>query len=51
MPLRSMKTPTAVAIAEAVRLIKRYASGEAGALVNGILGAIQKEQEGDGAQD
>jgi N utilization substance protein B len=49
--MQSGETPTAVAIAEAVRLIKRYASGEAGALVNGILGAIQKEQEGDGAQD
>ena len=45
------ETPAEVAIAEAVRLIKRYASGEAGALVNGILGAIQKEREGDAEQD
>jgi len=44
------ETPTEVAIAEAVRLIKRYASAEAGALVNGVLGAIQKEREGDAEQ-
>jgi transcription termination factor NusB len=34
-----------------VRLIKRYASSEAGALVNGVLGAIQKEREDDGGQE
>jgi transcription termination factor NusB len=44
------ETPTEVAIAEAVRLIKRFASAEAGALVNGVLGAIQKEREGDAEQ-
>jgi N utilization substance protein B len=36
--------PTEVAIDEAVRLAKRYASDEAGRLVNGILGRIVREQ-------
>jgi transcription antitermination protein NusB len=36
--------PAEVAIAEAVRLAKRYASDEAGRLVNGILGRIAKER-------
>jgi transcription antitermination protein NusB len=45
------ETPPEVAISEAVRLIKRYASAEAGSLVNGVLGAIQTEREGDGAQE
>ena len=45
------ETPSEVAISEAVRLIKRYASSEAGALVNGVLGAIQKEREDDGGQE
>jgi N utilization substance protein B len=35
--------PTEVAIDEAVRLAKRYASDEAGRLVNGILGRIARE--------
>lgn len=35
--------PTEVAIDEAVRLAKRYASDEAGKLVNGILGRIARE--------
>ena len=35
--------PTEVAIDEAVRLAKRYASDDAGRLVNGILGRIQRE--------
>ena len=35
--------PAEVAIAEAVLLAKRYASDEAGRLVNGILGAIARE--------
>ena len=34
--------PPAVAIDEAVRLSKRYASPEAGTFVNGILGAIAR---------
>ena len=35
--------PREVAIDEAVRLAKRYASDEAGKLVNGILGRIERE--------
>jgi N utilization substance protein B len=35
--------PREVAIDEAVRLAKRYASNEAGKLVNGILGRIARE--------
>jgi transcription antitermination protein NusB len=35
--------PPEVAIDEAVRLAKRYASDEAGKLVNGILGRIARE--------
>jgi transcription antitermination protein NusB len=37
------EVPPAVAIDEAVRLAKRYASDEAGRLVNGILGRIARE--------
>jgi N utilization substance protein B len=37
--------PREVAIAEAVRLAKRYASEDAGKLVNGILGRIARETE------
>lgn len=33
-------TPSAVAIAEAVTLAKRYCSDEAGRLVNGVLGSL-----------
>jgi transcription antitermination protein NusB len=36
--------PAEVAIDEAVRLAKRYASDEAGKLVNGILGRIAREE-------
>jgi transcription antitermination protein NusB len=36
--------PPEVAINEAVELAKRYASDEAGRLVNGILGRIQREE-------
>jgi N utilization substance protein B len=36
--------PPEVAIDEAVELAKRYASDEAGRLVNGILGRILREQ-------
>jgi transcription antitermination protein NusB len=38
------RVPTEVAIDEAVRLAKRYASDEAGKLVNGILGRIARER-------
>ena len=37
--------PLEVAIDEAVTLAKRYATVEAGRLVNGILGRIAREQE------
>jgi N utilization substance protein B len=37
------EVPVEVAIDEAVRLAKRYASAEAGALVNGILANIARE--------
>jgi N utilization substance protein B len=36
--------PVEVAIDEAVSLAKRYASDEAGRLVNGILGRIERER-------
>jgi transcription antitermination protein NusB len=38
------EVPVEVAIDEAVRLAKRYASDDAGRLVNGILGRIQRER-------
>jgi N utilization substance protein B len=38
------EVPEPVAIDEAVGLAKRYASDEAGRLVNGILGRIQRER-------
>jgi len=47
--IESGDTPAEVAIDEAVRLAKRYASDEAGALVNGILGAVQRERDGEDA--
>jgi N utilization substance protein B len=37
------EVPVEVAIDEAVRLAKRYASDEAGKLVNGILGRVARE--------
>ena len=37
--------PREVAIAEAVALAKRYATADAGRLVNGILGRIASEEE------
>ncbi len=43
--LTSGATPPEVAIDEAVRLAKRYATDEAGSFVNGILGAILKGRE------
>ncbi len=42
--LESGRVPPEVAIDEAVRLAKRYASDEAGKLVNGILGRIAREE-------
>jgi transcription antitermination protein NusB len=41
--LETGSVPAEVAIDEAVRLAKRYASDEAGRLVNGILGRIVQE--------
>jgi transcription antitermination protein NusB len=41
--LEKGEVPREVAIDEAVRLAKRYASDEAGKLVNGILGRIDRE--------
>ena len=38
------EVPVEVAIDEAVTFAKRYSSDEAGRLVNGILGKIQREQ-------
>jgi N utilization substance protein B len=42
--LQEGTVPLEVAIDEAVSLAKRYASEDAGRLVNGILGAIAREQ-------
>ena len=48
--IESGLTPPEVAIDEAVRLARRYSTDEAGALVNGILGAVARErQESAGA--
>ena len=41
--LEAGRVPPEVAIDEAIRLAKRYASDEAGKLVNGILGRIVRE--------
>jgi len=38
-------TPPQVVLDEAVRLVRRYASDEAGALINGILGACLRDRE------
>jgi N utilization substance protein B len=43
--LESGRVPLEVAIDEAVTLAKRYATEDAGRLVNGILGRIAREQE------
>ena len=43
--LETGELPLEVAIDEAVTLAKRYATVEAGRLVNGILGRIAREQE------
>ena len=42
--LERATVPPEVAIDEAVRLAKRYASDDAARLVNGILGRIQRER-------
>lgn len=42
--LEQGEIPKEVVIDEAVRLAKRYASDEAGKLVNGILGKIAREE-------
>jgi N utilization substance protein B len=42
--LESGSVPPEVAVDEAVELSKRYASDEAGRLVNGILGRILRER-------
>ena len=49
--LREGEVPAAVAIDEAVALAKRYASPEAGSLVNGILGRIARERGGGNVSD
>jgi len=43
--MESGVTPPEIAIDEAVRLAKRYATDEAGSFVNGVLGAIQRGRE------
>jgi len=42
--LESSEVPPEVAIDEAVTLAKRYASEDAGRLVNGILGRVAREE-------
>jgi N utilization substance protein B len=44
--LEAAEVPMEVAIDEAVRLAKRYASEDAARLVNGILGRIVREMDG-----
>ena len=46
----SEATPPEVAIDEAVRLAKRYSTDEAGALVNGILGAVVRDREAEAGE-
>ena len=41
---QARKAPFEVAIDEAVTFAKRYSTDEAGKLVNGILGKIQREE-------
>ena len=42
--IESLAVPAEVAVDEAVTLAKRYASNDAGRLVNGILGRILRER-------
>jgi N utilization substance protein B len=47
--IQTEATPPEVAIDEAVRLTKRYSTDEAGAFINGVLGAVARDrEEGDG---
>ena len=43
--------PTGVAISEAVRLAKKYDSGETGSFVNGILGSFARSLTAPAAED
>jgi N utilization substance protein B len=43
--LRHLSTPPGAVINEAVELAKRYGTDESGGFVNGVLGAIHREQE------
>lgn len=40
------ETPDAVAINEAVEIVKKYSSAESGGFVNGILGSVVKRKHG-----
>ena len=40
------ETPEAVAINEAVEIVKKYSSAESGGFVNGILGAVVRKKHG-----
>ncbi|HET6644286.1 MAG TPA: transcription antitermination factor NusB [Fimbriimonadales bacterium] len=40
------ETPDAVAINEAVEIVKKYSSAESGGFVNGILGSVAKRKHG-----
>ncbi|MBM3471481.1 MAG: transcription antitermination factor NusB [Armatimonadetes bacterium] len=42
--IRYLGTPPGVAISEAVELAKRYGTGSSGRFVNGVLGAIVREE-------
>ncbi len=48
--LEGDEVPVEVAIDEAVRLVKRYASDDAARLVNGVLGRIARERAAAGAE-
>jgi N utilization substance protein B len=43
--IQTEATPPEVAIDEAVRLAKRYSTEEAGAFVNGVLGAVARDRQ------
>jgi transcription antitermination protein NusB len=47
--IETAATPPEVAIDEAVRLAKRYSTDEAGAFVNGVLGAVVRDREEEDA--
>ncbi len=48
--LRQGETPPEVVVDEAVRLTRTYSTDESARLVNGILGAALREQQGRGDQ-